>query len=57
MYSLDPVDFLGVVAVDLGLFADGVAEGQQGEGVLVVGQVEDLADFLDAVRDGGRQPS
>lgn len=36
MYSLDPVDFLGVVAVDLGLFADGVAEGQQGEGVLVV---------------------
>ena len=47
------MDLLGVVAVDLWFLADGVAEGQQGERVLVVGQVEDLADFLNAVRDGG----
>ena len=52
MHLLDPVDLLGVVAVDLWFLADGVAEGQQSERVLVVGQVEDLADFLNAVRDG-----
>lgn len=55
--SLDPVDLLGVVAVYLWFLADGVAEGQQGERVLVVGQVEELADFLHAVRDGGKRPS